>query len=279
MLLQSLVPALLTASKTAAAFATKNSNALLTGIALGTLMGTALSVASAVPKVMKVEETKKEDLEIARNDEERKHIKRAAAVKVAKILVVPVLMFLVCGGCIIGNAYINSKKIAALAAAYALSEQKIEDLENAAKEISGPKKAALISEKAGKDDIERRASRNEEDVITTGHGDDLFWEPKTGHWLRANRDFVLLAFSEIDKLVNNGLGDTIHLNELFERLKLPCETELGQWFGWDPNDEYGNVVGCNLVNTGKHFWDNGNSDYYTIIDYTVKFLGKTGHRV
>lgn len=276
MLLQSLMPTMLSVGKTAAAFASKNSNALLTGIALTTLVGTALSVASAVPKVMKVEEDKKEDLEIARNDKERKQIKRAAAIKVAKILVVPVLMFFVCGSTIIGNAYLNSKKIAALAAAYALSEQKIEDLENAAKEISGPKKSSLIEEKAAKDDIDRRGSRHEEDVICTGHGDDLFWEPKTGHWIRANRDYILLAFSEVDKMVNNMYtGESVKLNDLFDRLKLPTDTELGDWFGWDPGD----VVGCNLNNTGKHFWDNGSSDYYTVIDYSVKFLGKEGHRV
>ncbi len=290
MLLQTVMPTVLNLSKSAASFATKNSTALLTGVALTTLVGTALSVASAVPKVIKVEEEKEKDLEIARNDKEISQIKRAARLKVAKIIIVPVFLFCLCAGSIITNSYLASKKIAALAAAYAISEQKIEDLENAAKEIAGPKKSGLIEAKAAEKDIERRASRNEEDVICTGHGDDLFWEPKTGHWLRANQDFIRLAFERIDNLVNNGsMGirtgsdnkpddyrkAEIKLNDLFDMLKLPQDTELGNWFGWLPGD----VIGCNLVNTGKHYWDNGNSEYYTVIDYQTVFLGKTGHRV
>lgn len=281
MLLQSFVPMVLTASKTAAAFATKNSNALLTGVALTTLVGTVLSTISAVPKVVREVEKEQSDIEeLARNDKDIARIKRAARIKVAKIIIVPVLLFFVCAGSIVGNAYINSKKIAALAAAYALSEQKIEDLENAAKEIAGPKKAGLIASKADEEDIARRASTSRADVINTGHGDDLFWYRKTGHWVRANRDFIELAFNTVQQTLDGNQskgtqGETVRINDLHELMCLPNDTELGQYFGWDPGD----CVGVTLTSTGKHQWDDGTWEYYSVIDYTAKsFIGK-GHLV
>ena len=278
MVLNQFISMAVRSSRVACSFATKNSNALLATLGLTTLGGTVISLFKAVPDCMDELDRLKEDLKIAKDEETAKKLKRAAKKKVAIILAVPALMTFICAFSIIGNAYINNKKLAALAAAYALSEQKIDDLEQAAKEIAGGKKAALIEDEASKKDVERRGSRNEEDVISTGHGDDLFWEPKTGHWLRANRDFVLLAFSDIRTAVDGTeiiSGDRQTVNDLFERLKLPTDTEFGQWFGWDPGDH----VGCNLVNTGKHYWDNGKDDYYTVIDYTAKFLGREGHRV
>ena len=274
MFLQSLMPMMLSGGKAAISFATKNSNALLTTTALLGLTGTVVSVVKAVPKVTKEVEQMKSDLEIARDEETERRIKRAAIRKVAAILIVPALMILICGGSIIGNAYLNNKNMAALAAMYALSEQKIDDLEKAAKDIAGGKKAALIEEKASHMDIERRAPRNEEDVISTGRGNDLFWEPKTGHWLRANRDFILLAFKDMQAIVNdiNADEDEMTLNRILENLKLPCETQLGNLFGWQPGDS----VNVSLATTGKHFWDDGSDEYYSFIDYKVKYLGPEG---
>ena len=264
---QNIVPMLARSSKVAFSFATKNSNALLATTGLLSLMGLTGSLISAVPKVKEEVQKAKDDLEIAKDEETERKIKAGAAKRVALILIVPILLFFVCSGSIIGNAYLNDKKLAALATAYALSEQKIEDLEAAAKEIVGGKKA-----------VERRASRNEEDVIETGHGNDLFWEPKTGHWLRANNDFVILAFKNVQQVLDGTemiSGDKQTLNDLFEYLKLPSNTEIGQWFGWHPGDN----VGCNLLNTGKHYWDNGKDEYYKVIDYYIIFMGKEGHHV
>ena len=276
MMFEQIISMGLRSSKVAFSFATKNSNALLAGVGLLSLTGTVTSLVSAIPKVKAVKKKLAEDLEIAQNEDVAKKLKRAARRKVALILAVPVLMITICGGSIIGNAWLNNRKFAALAAAYALSEQKIEDLEAAAKEIAGQKKAALIEEQAGHMDVERRASRHEEDVICTGHGNDLFWEPKSGHWIRANRDFIKLAFSDIDGMVNNvNCGEEVTLNDLYSRLKMPDDTDTGRFFGWRPGD----VVGVSLSTTGKHFWDNGTDDYYTEIGYSATFLGKEGQRI
>lgn len=274
--LTALMPMALKSGRAIASAAVKNSNALLATSALLGLCGTVVSTARAVKQIQEVVKHRDDDLEIARNEETERKIRRAANKKVALILIVPVIFFFICSGSIIGNAYLNNKKLAALAAAYALSEQKVEDLEKAARDIAGGKKSGLIEEYAGQQDVERRASRHEEDVICTGHGNDLFWEPKTGHWIRANRDFIKLAFSEMDAYVRdiNSDEDEMNLNRLFEMLKLPSETTLGMLFGWQPGD----IVGVNLNTTGKHFWDDGSEEYYSIIEYQVKYLGVEGKR-
>lgn len=263
--------------KIALSFMTKNSNALLATAGLMSLTGLTISISKSVVKVKEVIKQRDSDLEIAKDEATEKQIKRAAAKKVAFICAIPALLFIICAGSILGNAYINNKKIAALAAAYALSEQKVEDLEDAAKELVGNKKSQLIEANAGEKDINRRAPKNEEAVINTGRGNDLFWEPKTGHWIRANRDYIKLAFSELDGISHNISTDEdeLQLNSLLDRLKLPSDTALGAVFGWLPGDD----VFCNLNNTGKHFWEDGSDEYYTIIDYTVKYLGPEGKRV
>lgn len=274
---ETFMPTLMSLGKTAAAFATKNSNALLTGIALTTLTGTALAVASAVPKVIEELDREKSDLEIARNDDERKKIKRAARIKVAKIVAVPVLLFVICGSSIIGNAYINSKKIAALAAAYAISEQKIEDLENATKEIAGPKKSALIKQKSDQLAAER-CETDKDAVINTGHGEDLIYNRKFDYYFRANPDFVNLAFKNIQSTLDGTSlieGETQRINDLHEYLNLPNDGELGALFGWHPGDN----VGVSMTSTGKKIWNDGTSEYYTVMDYTAQYLGKAGQLV
>lgn len=274
---ETFMPTLMSLGKTAAAFATKNSNALLTGIALTTLTGTALAVASAVPKVIEELDREKSDLEIARNDDERKKIKRAARIKVAKIVAVPVLLFVICGSSIIGNAYINSKKIAALAAAYAISEQKIEDLENATKEIAGPKKSALIKQKSDQLAAER-CETDKDAVINTGHGEDLIYNRKFDYYFRANPDFVNLAFKNVQSTLDGTSlieGETQRINDLHEYLNLPNDGELGALFGWHPGDN----VGVTMSSTGKKIWNDGTSEYYTVMDYTAQYLGKVGQLV
>lgn len=274
---ETFMPTILNVGKTAAAFATKNSNALLTGIALTTLTGTALAVASAVPKIIEELDREKSDLEIARNDGERKKIKRAARLKVAKIIIVPALLFFICGSSIIGNAYINSKKIAALAAAYALSEQKIEDLENATKEIAGPKKSSLIKQKADELAVER-CETSKDAVVNTGHGNDLFYNRKFDYFFRSNQDFINLGFKNVQTTLDGTsliTGETQRINDLHEYLNLPNDGELGCLFGWHPGDN----VGVTLTSTGKKIWDDGTSEYYTVMDYTAKYLGKAGQLV
>ena len=276
-MVQNLIPTLAKSGKVALSFMTKNSNAILTTTALLGLSGTVVSLIKAVPKVQHELKKVKEDVELAKNEEVAKKIKAAAYRKVALICFVPVLMFFVTAGSIIGNAYLNNKKIAALAAAYALSEQKVEDLEDAAEEIAGKKKAQLIEAEAGQKDVDRRASRNEEDVIDTGRGTDLFWEPITGHWLRANRDFIRYAFSEMNGISGNINcdQDDLKLNNLFDLLKLPSDTKTGDILGWRPGD----IIGCNLNSTGIHYWDNGKEEYFTYIEYRTTYLGKEGQTV
>lgn len=273
-MLANIMPMAVKSGKVALSFMTKNSNAILATVGLLGLGGTVVSLIKAVPKVQTELKKAKEDIEIAKDEEVVKKIKRAAAKKVAIILIIPALMIFVTGGSILGNAYLNNKKIAALAAAYALSEQKIDDLEDAAKEIVGDKKSQLIDAEAGDKDVKRRAPRNEDSVIDTGRGNDLFWEPKSGHWIRSNRDFIRLAFSEMDGISHSldADEDDMKLNCLFEHLKLPSDTQLGDLFGWQPGD----IVGCSLTSTGKHFWSDGSDEYYTIIEYTVRYLGPEG---
>jgi ribosomal protein L18E len=253
-----LVPSILKGSKVVQSFVVKNSGPILTTLGVCALSATVVSTYKAAVKAHAEIEKMHEELEDPRTDkseENLKKIKRAAAIKVAKIMLVPVLFALTCAGCIIGNNYIHMKKQATLAAAYALAEQNLKDYEDSLEPIVGKKKAEQVKEEIAHKDVERRGSSDPNIVWNTGKGDLLFFEPKTGHYIRSSHDSVRLAFEECNNKINNFKNhhEELIARELFEKLGLPREaidSDIAAAYGYCS----GETVGVNLNQTGTSAW-------------------------
>lgn len=264
-----LVPSILKGSKVVQSFVIKNSGPILTTVGCAALLASTVSMYKAAVKVKVEKEKAEEKIAAAKDEETIKSIKKAAAIKVAKIMLAPVLFALICAGCIISNNYIHLKKQAGLAAAYALSEQTLKDYEDSLEPIVGKKKAEQVREEVAHKDVERNAPKSEESVINTGTGNTLFYEPKIGIWLRSNHDAVRLAFSEANNELNNYKchKEELYMCDVYEKMNLPksiCESAYANAYGYCS----GESVGANLNQTGTSPWN----EPYVYINYHAHLL-------
>lgn len=258
-MIASFMPSIVKGSKVVQSFVVKNSATILTTLGVCTLgaaiVSTYKAAISAHDEIVKMKK-ELEDKRTSQDEETLKRIKKAAYIKVAKIMIVPILFALMCAGCIVGNNYIHLRKQAALAAAYALSEQTIKDYEESLEPVVGRKKAELIQESVAHKDVARNASTDPSMVWDTGKGDTLFYDPKVGLYFRSNHDSVRLAFSDINNKINNfkNRSEETQLQDIYKGLCYPkhvqdCDTATA--YGYCS----GETVGVNLNVTGTSAWD------------------------
>lgn len=268
-MLANLVPSILKGSKVVQSFVIKNSGPILTTVGVASLMAATVSAYKAAVKV-KIEKEKAEaKIAIAEDEETIKSIKRAAAIKVAKILVPSIIFTLICGGCIIGNNYIHLRKQATLAAAYAGLEQTLKDYDESLEPVVGKKKAEAVREEVVHKDVERRGGTDPSCVWDTGKGTTLFFDSKSGQYIRSSHDAVRLAFSELNNKLNNYKvrKDEILLRDIYEGLNMPqgvIRSDLAAAYGYSQ----GESIGCNLNQTGTSAWD----EPFVYINYHVHLL-------
>jgi len=259
-----LVPSILKGSKVIQSFVIKNSGPILTTVGVASLLASSVAMYKAAVKVKIEKEKAEEKIAVAPDEETIKQIKRGAAIKVAKIMLAPVLFAGICAFCIISNNYIHLKKQAGLAAAYALSEQTLKDYEDSLEPIVGKKKAEAVREEVAHKDVERNAPKTEDAVIDTGKGNTLFYEPKIGIWFRSNHDAVRNAFLSAHNSINDMKvrKEEVRMEKIYKDLNLPKSIQdsvYAQSYGFLE----GQSVGCNLNQTGTSPWD----EPYVYVNY------------
>lgn len=265
----SLVPSVLKGSKIVQSFVIKNSGPILTTIGIGSLVASSVAMYKAAVKVKAEKEKAEQKIAIADSEETIKSIKKAAAIKVAKIMLAPVLFALICGASIIGNNYIHMRRSATLAAAYALSEQTLKDYEESLEPIVGKKKSELVKEEVAHKDVERRAPKDPNAVWETGKGNTLFWDTKSGLFFRSNHDAVRLAFSDANNKINNYKvrSDEILLRDIYQALNFPknvIDSDMATAYGYNS----GESIGVNLNQTGTSEWN----EPYVYLNYHVHVI-------
>ena len=254
-----LMPTVLRGSKVVQSFVVKNSGTILTTLGVCALSATVVSTYKAAVKAHKeVEKMHKEieDPKTDKSEENLKKIKRAAAIKVAKIMAVPILFALMCAGCILGNNYIHLKKQATLAAAYALAEQNLKDYEESLEPIVGKKKSEQVQAEVARKDVERRTTVDKNNVYCTGKGDTLFQESITGFLFRSNHDAVRYAFEKNNNKLNNFKchSEELHVGDIWKDMNLPknmVDSSVANAYGYCAGESVG--VNLNVVTTTP--WD------------------------
>ena len=133
--------------------------------------------------------------------------------------------------CVIAANVLNVQRLTMLAGAYKLSEKKLREYEEKAKELLGEKKATELHDEVVK---EMRDKPYDETTVTkTGKGDALFFDTFSGRYFRSSVE----AIRKIESYLNKSLvcGDTVSLNQFYIELGLP-EITFGDDFGWGFND-------------------------------------------
>ena len=225
--------------------ADKNSPAVLAGIAIVGVIGTAIAAYKAGIKADKILEDYKKDLEYIKKDdkEAEKDAKKETARKMIPVVLPPVIMGGITVASILGSNKISNKRLAIVSAAYQFSEKKIDELNEKIVEVVGKKKAAAIKEKVSKKHIDDHPPR-ETDMIITGDGDVICYDSFNDRYFRSNAQKIQKAVLDASMMV---LGEqSITINDFYYCLGLK-PTPQGDNVGWNIDDLEDNKLPISII--------------------------------
>lgn len=142
--------------------------------------------------------------------------------------------------CIIAGNRISSKRYAALATAYTISEAALQEYQEATREVVGEKKTKQIQETVDAKKLEETYKGGNQ-IILTGNGESLFFESLSGRYFKSNWNDIAKAANELNATALGDMGGQITLNDWYRRLGLE-DTDLGEEIGWDLNGNPNNLI-------------------------------------
>jgi hypothetical protein len=197
-----------------------NSPAVLTAVAVVGVVTTAILVAKAAPKA---------HIDLANEESERpgeadltdkvlltyRYYIPAVAVGTATI------------ACIIGANTISTKRSAALASAYGLTELAFKEYREKAIEVIGEAKETKIHDEVMKDVVDRVPESSQ--IFMTDGGKQLFLDRHTERLFESDMESVRGAVNDINEVIYSDMYAS--LNDFYRLLGIPTST-VGEELGW-----------------------------------------------
>lgn len=203
----------------------KRSPEILIGMGVGGMISATILAVSATPKALRlIDEAANE-----KNDE----LTKAEIVKACWKCYIPATVTTIMSvGCLVGASSINTKRNAALAAAYALSDSALREYHEKVVETIGEKKEKIVEDKISEDKIkENPVSGNE--IYITGKGESLCFEPISGRYFKSDIDKIKKAENTLNKrILTDAFNTGVSLNDFYEEIGLP-KTNMGETIGWN----------------------------------------------
>jgi hypothetical protein len=209
-------------------FFVKNSNVILTFIGATGVVVTAAAAIKGTIKAVKIVE-------------EKQVVGAKEVVKTVWKCYIPTIGFLfLTVTAILCNGKINARKIAVLTSAYSGATEALKKVEEKMTEEIGPKKTDKVMTSAEKEVAQAQMPKDQNAIIATGKGKQLFFCMTTGQWFYSDWNGVELAEMKLKKVFtditrNWGQGEFVPVREAQEALGLPV-TDMGEYMGWDTDD-------------------------------------------
>ena len=200
----------------------KHSPGILTGIGIGGMLTTTVLAVRATPKALRLIEEKKQEM----NTDE---LKAFDVVKTTwKCYVPAVITGSLSIACLISANSVNTKRNAALATAYKLSETALTEYREKVIETIGEKKERAIQEEIDKDHLNKNPVCNNE-VIVTSKGDTLCYDYQSGRYFYSDIEHIRKVINNLNmRLLRD---DYIPLNDFYDEVGLE-HSDLGNELGW-----------------------------------------------
>jgi len=123
---------------------------------------------------------------------------------------------------------INTKRAAALAAAYAISQDKFSDYKDKVADKLGVKKEQAIKDELAQDQVNKNPPSG--DLVIVGNGTVLCRDEFTGRYFRSSVEAIKRAENEINfEIINSGYAT---VSDFYERIGLK-PTSVSEQFGWN----------------------------------------------
>lgn len=243
---------LATITKDIRKFASKRSPEILTGIGIAGMITTTILAVRATPKALELIEEQKEEESV---DE----LSSFEVVKVAWKPYIPAMVTcIVSTACLIGASSVNTKRNAALATAYKLSETALTEYREKVIETIGEKKERIVRDKVAEERVKKNpVSKNE--VIITGNGKTLCFDPISGRYFMCSIETIKKAENTLNKQMLHDISGYVSLNEFYDELGLN-HTSVGNDLGWNTNQ---------LIDIDFSSQLNDNGEPSVVLDYLV----------
>lgn len=208
-------------------FLSKHSPEILVGIGVTGMVTSTVLAVKATPKAMILLEQAKEEKGDALTPVE--------TVKAAWKPYIPAALLSVASiSCIIGASAVNTKRNAALATAYAISERSLLTYRDKVIETIGEKKEKEIKEKIAQDEVNNKPVSNSQ-VIITSKGNTLCMDNITRRYFRSDLDKVKKVVNELNRQMIT--QNYVSLNEFYYAIGLDG-IKNGSLLGWNVSDGF-----------------------------------------
>lgn len=206
----------------------KHTPEILTGIGIAGMVTTTVLAVKATPKALRLIEEKKQE-------EEREKLTVAETIKTTWKCYVPAAVTGVASAaCIIGASSVQTRRGAALATAYKLSEAAFTEYKEKVVETIGEKKEQTVRDKVNQSKVDKNPPKSSE-VIITGNGTTRFLDSLSGRYFESSRDAINNAVNELNRVML--IHEYVSLNDLYDELGLE-HIDLGYDLGWNVNNGY-----------------------------------------
>lgn len=212
--------------KNTSAVLKKHQPVILTGLGITGFFTMACMAVSVTPKALdRMAEIKEDHAE----DTDKKAYAKDVVKKVVPLYIPAAVVGGLSTACVIGANKVNSRRTAALATAYSLSESALKEYQEKVIETVGEKKEQAIRDAVAKDTIDRNPVSTRE-VILTEKGNTLCYDGISGRYFKSDIDTIRKIENELNRRMISEMY--ISLNEFYDEIGL-SHVDLGEDLGWN----------------------------------------------
>ena len=203
----------------------RHSPEILIGIGIAGMLSTTVLAVKATPKALLLMEERKRELEVEK-------LTPIETVKTTWKCYVPAAVSGVASiACLIGSNSVNTKRNAALATAYKISETAFSDYRAKVIETIGEKKEKTVRDKVSKEQITNNPV-NHTEIIVTGKGKTLFYDNHSGRYFYSDLELIKRAANKLNRdIITDPFDGGVTLNQFYEEIGL-SGTATGDALGW-----------------------------------------------
>lgn len=238
-------------SKSVLKFFRKNSPQILTGIGISLGVSTVVLAVKATPKAMKCIDDKLKEKNNKLKSENKTPVKKLQKMEVVKATWKCYIPSGITGAlsvaCLIGSCTAGTKKAAAFATAYKLSETALAEYKEKVVETIGEKKEELIQHEVNDNTLKKNPASSSE-VIVTGSGETLCYDTSSNRYFKSDINKIKTIKLDLNEKLMNEMYIT--LSEWYMELGLDA-TSISDDIGWTIDRGYIQVdFGAQIADDG-----------------------------
>ena len=202
----------------------KYSPQILTGLGIAGVVTTTVLAIKATPKAVKLVEEEAY--------ERKEELTPIEVVKVTWKCYIPTAVSMATSiTCLICANSVNTKRNAALAAAYKISETAFIEYKDKVVETRKKKKKKTVREKIAEDKVKNNPP-TQNTIIMTDNGTELFLEPVSGRYFKSDMEKIRRIENECNKKMLHDINGYMSLNDFYDELGLE-HSSIGYELGWN----------------------------------------------